>query len=42
MTLCDVYETALGFVRTSQRRFDYDPDSPASEMFDLRPGEAFT
>jgi catechol 2,3-dioxygenase-like lactoylglutathione lyase family enzyme len=38
----DFYETALGLARSTQRRFPYDPDSPASEMFALRPGEAFT
>lgn len=38
----DFYEHALGLLRTTQRRFPYDPESPASEMFALRPGEAFT
>jgi hypothetical protein len=38
----DFYEHALGLWRTTQHRFPYDPDSPASEMFALRPGEAFT
>lgn len=38
----DFYETALGLVRSTQRRFPYDPESPASEMFALQPGEAFT
>jgi catechol 2,3-dioxygenase-like lactoylglutathione lyase family enzyme len=38
----DFYERALGLTRTTQRRFPYDPDSPASEMFALQPGEAFT
>jgi hypothetical protein len=36
------YERALGLVRSTQKRFLYDPESPASEMFALRPGEAFT
>jgi len=40
--LFDFYEHALGLQRTTQRRFAYDPDSPASQMFALRPGEAFT
>lgn len=38
----DFYERALGLVRSSQQRFPYDPASPASEMFALLPGEAFT
>jgi hypothetical protein len=38
----DFYEHALGLVRSTQRRFAYDPESPASEMFALVPGEAFT
>jgi len=42
VALFDFYERALGLMRTTQRRFPYDPDSPASEMFALRPGEAFT
>lgn len=42
ITLFDFYERALGLLRTTQRRFAYDPDSPASEMFALQPGEAFT
>jgi len=42
LELFDFYERALGLMRTTQRRFTYDTDSPASEMFALRPGEAFT
>ena len=42
LEIFDFYERALGLMRTTQRRFTYDPDSPASEMFALRPGEAFT
>lgn len=42
VALFDFYEHALGLWRTTQHRFAYDPDSPASQMFALRPGEAFT
>lgn len=42
ITLFDFYERALGLARTTQRRFPFDPDSPASTMFGLRPNEAFT
>ena len=42
LALFDFYDHVLGFVRTTQRRFEFDPESPASVMFGLEPGEAFT
>ncbi len=38
----DFYDQVLGLHRTAQRRFEYELESPASDMLGLRQGEAFT
>lgn len=38
----DFYADVAGLCRTTQRRLEYDADSPATMMFALQPGESLT